>query len=222
MEVGLWLSHLRVPVKGYYGQVWLTHERVANILNAVVGMSAHGCDADIVQVVPHQLPQHLQAVEMVVGTQLAVVSAAILQLERGAVQLPQLLLGEPDVVVFEDAAPRRFDFRTRLSSILGVPAETTIEVVLLEVDGFPCRCCSRQGQSPYMMVQVNIMGKRPLPRTVCLKRIVQTQRNPKIGRCYQKEAIRREEEKLDTPVSPSRTEVPLLLAVVRHPQCFIL
>lgn len=70
-----------MPIERHNRQVCVAHERLADIVYAVVCMAAKFGDADIVQVMPQDLSQHTQAMEMVVGAKLAEKPAAVAQLD---------------------------------------------------------------------------------------------------------------------------------------------
>lgn len=144
VEVGPRLALALLPVECHHRQIWLTHERLADIVDAVVCMAAQVRDADIVFVMPQDLSQHFQAMKVVVGAQLAVVPAAIAQLEGGAIHLAHLFHREADIVVLEETAPGRFSLGTRLAGIQGAQAETPIKGRFVIFDGFPCRRCTKQ------------------------------------------------------------------------------
>lgn len=120
----------------------MAHERLADIVDAVVRVGTEIRNTDVVKVMPQDLSKHAQAVEMVVRAYLAEVSAAILQLNRVvcAIQLLHLLGREAQVVMLEDMSPCLLCLRTRLASILGLQAKASIELVsMVSLDGFFCR-----------------------------------------------------------------------------------
>ena len=94
---------------------------------------------------PQDLPQHAQAVEVVIRADLAKEAAPVLQLNRVvcAVELLHLLGREAEVVMLEDMGPCLLCLRTRLASILGLHAKASIELVpMVSLDGFLCWCCA--------------------------------------------------------------------------------
>lgn len=107
----------------------MAHERLADVVDAVVCMAAEVWDADIVHVVPQDFSQHTQAMQVVICAQLAEITAPVSQLDwiLSSVQLSHLLCSEAEVVVFEEMAPCLFYLRAWLPSILGLKTETSIE-----------------------------------------------------------------------------------------------
>lgn len=120
----------------------MAHERLADVVDAVVRMGTEVWNTDVVKVMPQDLSKHAQAVEMVVRAYLAEVSAAILQLNGVvcAIQLLHLLGREAQVVMLENMSPCLLCLRTRFAGILGLSAEASIELVsMVSLDGFFCR-----------------------------------------------------------------------------------
>lgn len=133
-----------MPPECHDRKICVAHERLADIVDAVVRVGTEVRNADIVKVMPQDLSQHAQAVEMVICAQLAKVTAAILQLNRVvcAVQLLHLLGCEAQVVMLEEMSPCLLCLGTRFSSILVVQAKTSIELMsMVSFDGFLCRSC---------------------------------------------------------------------------------
>lgn len=124
VEVGHRLAHLRVPVERHDRQVRVAHERLADIIDAVVRVAAEGGDADVVHVVPQDLSQHAEAVEVVVRADLAEVAATVAQLKGfvGAVQLAHFVRRDAEVVILEQMGPGLFHFWSRLASELSLQA----------------------------------------------------------------------------------------------------
>lgn len=138
-----------MPIERHNRQVCVAHERLADIVYAVVCMAAKIGDADIVQVMPQDLSKHAQTMKMMVCTDLTEETAPVAQLDGlgilSSVQFLHFLCSEAEVIVLEEMGPCIFYLRARLASEFGAQTETPIErVSVVTRDGILCRCCDRQ------------------------------------------------------------------------------
>lgn len=120
VKVGIRLARPGHPVESDDGQIWKTHKALADIINTVIRVRPKNRDANVILVVPEDQTEDFQTVQMMIGAELAIVPAAVAQLQSGAIQILKLIRCESEVVICKEATPGCVALECWLASVWGL------------------------------------------------------------------------------------------------------